>query len=87
MANGSYEIDEQTFKSWSLKEQNWIQYKTFNAQRVFCDKRFCKIERKKWLHLGAQCLSGIVGGALVLVGFIKWLLPTMVEIVSASMHP
>lgn len=46
MANGDYEIDEQTFSSMPLEKQNWIMYKTFNAHRTHCDERMCKLEKQ-----------------------------------------
>lgn len=40
-----YNIDEKTFTGMTVKRQNWILYKTFNAFRDSTQKRFKKHEK------------------------------------------
>lgn len=68
--NGKYEIDEQTFREMPGDKQNWIMFQTFNEYRVTTDGRIKKLEKRKHVDTGVAATTGVLGGALALIG--KW---------------
>ena len=79
MANGSYEIDEQTFRSMPIDKQNWMLYVTFNEQRTVCDGRFVQLEKRKWLDTPKQYVGGAIAAILVITAFLQWVIPIFVD--------
>jgi hypothetical protein len=68
MANGFYEIDEQTFKNMPSKDREWILYKTFNSYRTVTNSRLVKLERRKWVNTVASGFGGMIGGVVAVLG-------------------
>ena len=64
MANGEYEIDEATFKSWPTEQQNWVMFTTFNKYRDNTDIRLKSLENRKKLNTAVAATSGFGGGFL-----------------------
>lgn len=62
MANGSYEIDEDTFKKMPVEDQNWITYKTFNKYRDDIECRIRDLEKGKLKDKGFAGAMGLIGG-------------------------
>ena len=62
MVNGTYEIDESTFKNMTAEDQNWILYTTFNKYRSDIEDRLCKIDKRKTIDKAFACGSGFFGG-------------------------
>ena len=75
MANGKVVLDEQSFKSMTVRNQNWVTFSTVQAHILVCEtqaetneKRFRQIENrqkadaKKYLALSG--VTGLVGGML-----------------------
>lgn len=67
MANGSYEINEKTYKNMEADDRDWILYETFNAYRIDTEKRLCKLEKRRLVHAGASFLGGILGGFAAII--------------------
>jgi hypothetical protein len=67
MANGEYEIDEETFKDLKPSQQNWLLFKTFNTDRAEVDKRFEVLEKRKLVDRTLSVGSGFVGGFMAIL--------------------
>lgn len=68
MANGEYEIDEKTFRGMTIKQQNWITFKTFNAYREDTNIRIKKLESRKTVNTVASGIGGFFGGIIAVIG-------------------
>ena len=71
MANGKYEITEEIFKSMKPADREWIMFTTFNEQRVTCNRRFQKIEKRKFINTAASSAGGFLGGIIAVIGKAK----------------
>lgn len=67
MPDGQYEIDEQTFKGMTIKQQNWITFTTFNQYREDTDKRIKTIENRRVVDKGMAIGSGFIGGFIAML--------------------
>ena len=72
--NGSYDVDEETFRSLPHDQQNWLLFSTFNSYRSDAEqvkKQFeCRIEKKKKKRRydsGLSAAWGVVGGFLAVI--------------------
>lgn len=72
MPNGEYNIDEETFKGMTVKQQNWITYTTFNQYRNKTDGRLKRLERRKKVDTAVAGSGGFIGGIIAVLG--KYLL-------------
>jgi hypothetical protein len=64
--NGEFTISKERWEDMTETERSWILYDTFIQHRESCNKRFCRLERRKWLDK-AFALAGGAGAALATI--------------------
>ena len=68
--NGKYEIDEEAFLAMSVKHQNLMMFKTYNADREEIDGRLTRLEKRKRIDTAASAGGGFFGGIMAVL--LKW---------------
>lgn len=69
------EISRKTFDDATMKTRMGILFdltsdiaKNLKEHPVECNKRFVKIEKRKWFNTSVAAISGVVGGFIAVVG-------------------